>query len=540
MTPTPLYTEVTTSAKSTSEQLPHTFLNTEASVAVGSVLGEEASTSSTTETSALNETSNEVKNNSMAEVSVQKKNEEQTLNDDQELSHEILICDPLAVKLDGRRLIYISFVLQQIKNMDNDETLFERGFKDMIVVNERRHGLKSFITMQCQMCKTEMNLCTDPPGKNNMDINTSAVSGTMSTRGGHAQLEETLSTMNIPCMSYKTFTKYHDFVADGWKQTAQEEMSIAAKEAAEEAIKRGHVDVDGVPILTVVVDGAWTKSPGKFSKTCQIKRKRKVRLNRERRNKRPKAKHSLFTEKYQYQATDKNYGPNAQTPDLSENELKEHKYEFLVRLCLSKEQRDQLERNTRQQNESPKELEEKRKRMTASNFGKICKRRPTTSCKILVRDLLYGTMKSTQAMLYGPFHEELALKAAEQTIGRELNKCGMFVDNEYTYIAATPGLTSDGKGLVEIKFPLKIANIHPKQAAKDGMLEYLKVTDDRIEINRRHSYHYQIQGQLRVTGKEYCLFGVWSSKGIEVLEIHRDEDFWKKDIEPYLIRFYVD
>ncbi|KAJ8886591.1 hypothetical protein PR048_012803 [Dryococelus australis] len=95
---------------------------------------------------------------------------------------------------------------------------------------------------------------------------------------------------------------------------------------------------------------------------------------------------------------------------LSEIELKEQKEKFMTSLCLNKEQHNQLERNTRW------------KRVTASNFTRSAKRRPITSCKNLVHDLLYGTIKSTQAMLHEQFDKELGLKAAEQATGWEIKK----------------------------------------------------------------------------------------------------------------------
>jgi hypothetical protein len=63
-----------------------------------------------------------------------------------------------------------------------------------------------------------------------MDINTSAVSGTITTGGNHSQLEEFLSTLNVPPMSNKTFIKYEDKVRQGLIDTAAEEMKKAAEE----------------------------------------------------------------------------------------------------------------------------------------------------------------------------------------------------------------------------------------------------------------------------------------------------------------------
>ncbi|XP_039279476.1 uncharacterized protein LOC120350390 [Nilaparvata lugens] len=129
----------------------------------------------------------------------------------------------------------------------------------MVVVKERRIGLNSCITLKCKMCNEKKSLWTNFSNENTMDVNTSAVSGTISTGGGHAQLEEVMSSLDIPCMTYHTFRKYHDRVAEAWKETAAKSMEMAAEEEKREAIKRGDVDSDGVPLLTVVADGCWAK-----------------------------------------------------------------------------------------------------------------------------------------------------------------------------------------------------------------------------------------------------------------------------------------
>lgn len=37
-----------------------------------------------------------------------------------------------------------------------------------------------------------------------------------------------------------------------------------------------------------------------------------------------------------------------------------------------------------------------------------------------------------------------------------------------------------------------------------------------------------------------CDFVVYTTKGIHVQEIHRDDAFWKTKMEPFLLRFYKD
>ncbi|XP_039296120.1 uncharacterized protein LOC111058226 [Nilaparvata lugens] len=95
-------------------------------------------------------------------------------------------------KLEGRRIVDINSFIVQIQQID-DHLPFHCGFKDMVVVKERRIGLNSCITLKCKMCNEKKSLWTNFSNENTMDVNTSAVSGTISTGGGHAQLEEVMS-----------------------------------------------------------------------------------------------------------------------------------------------------------------------------------------------------------------------------------------------------------------------------------------------------------------------------------------------------------
>ncbi|KAJ8869546.1 hypothetical protein PR048_028537 [Dryococelus australis] len=92
-----------------------------------------------------------------------------------------------------------------------------------------------------------------------MDVNSSAVSATVSTGGGHAQLEEIMSTLNIPRLLSNTFKKYHDVLASEWEKAAQREMEEAVKLEIDEARHRGYTDSDGTPLLTVIADRSWGK-----------------------------------------------------------------------------------------------------------------------------------------------------------------------------------------------------------------------------------------------------------------------------------------
>lgn len=97
-----------------------------------------------------------------------------------------------------------------------------------------------------------------------------------------------------------------------------------------------------------------------------------------------------------------------------------------------------MELETRNQANNQKWFEERRKRLTASNFGKICKMRPYTSCKVMVHNIIYGSV-TTNATEYGKITEQMAIQTLNEYIEKPIIKCGLFVDKVVPYLAATPG-----------------------------------------------------------------------------------------------------
>ena len=56
---------------------------------------------------------------------------------------------------------------------------------------------------------------------------------------------------------------------------------------------------------------------------------------------------------------------------------------------ITKTQQAQIERSTRGQGKNPVWMQERRERLTASNFGRVAKMRATTSCQNTVVSILY-------------------------------------------------------------------------------------------------------------------------------------------------------
>jgi len=140
-------------------------------------------------------------------------------------------------------------------------------------------------------------------------------------------------------------------------------------------------------------------------------------------------------------APDSDYGLAEPLENIISNEdLNMKKNEFLEK--LSNVNRAELERITREQAYSQDWLNERKKRLTASNFGDICKMRSDTSCRKKVYSLLYKSHTSTKEMAHGIEMEPHARLKFENLSGRSVQLCGLFSEIEFPYLAATPGYYS--------------------------------------------------------------------------------------------------
>ncbi|KAJ8881520.1 hypothetical protein PR048_018002 [Dryococelus australis] len=98
------------------------------------------------------------------------------------------------------------------------------------------------------------------------------------------------------------------------------------------------------------------------------------------------------------------YGPDFDQPEDKE-ELQKKCEEFSLKL-----QRDKIMQETIGQSQNDKWHEMRRMCLTASNFGVVCKRKDTTPCCNLVRQLLYRPPIMTATMEYGRRNEYMAIK----------------------------------------------------------------------------------------------------------------------------------
>ncbi|XP_063223707.1 uncharacterized protein LOC134531760 isoform X3 [Bacillus rossius redtenbacheri] len=214
----------------------------------------------------------------------------------------------------------------------------------------------------------------------------------------------------------------------------------------------------------------YERSPGKYVKRLENKRKAVLEIPRNNAKKRKTISLKVIS------SQDKHYGPCAQKPDLTVDDYEEAKSMFLKNLPATAEQREELERGTLLQRDSGRWKEVRRKLLTASNFGSVCRRLPYTPCDKLVVSMLYGNF-DTDAMLWGRENEMNAIQEVEKILSVKIKPCGLFVDPEHSFLGATPDGTVDSDGLVEVKCPSSAKEISPDDAILSRKFTFWNVKD---------------------------------------------------------------
>lgn len=120
----------------------------------------------------------------------------------------------------------------------------------------------------------------------------------------------------------------------------------------------------------------------------------------------------------------------------------------------------------------------------------------------------------------------------ERQLDINIEPCGLFIDKTYPFIGATPdGLVEDDV-IVEVKCPISSFKIGIDAAIKTNKIQIYKYNkENKIrQINTNSNWYYQVQGQLHVTQRKTCIFGIWSGEHnpVQTEYIHRDDEFWKK------------
>ncbi|XP_031350061.1 uncharacterized protein LOC116175858 [Photinus pyralis] len=129
----------------------------------------------------------------------------------------------------------------------------------MEVLSEKIEGFQSKISFKCNVCNIVQIVNTENPNKKDFPTNCAVVAGAISIGVGYSQINEFVSCLNIPNMSNATYLRYHSNLSKNIHDENIKLMNTAAQEERRLAVESGHVSEQGVPIIPVIVDGAWSK-----------------------------------------------------------------------------------------------------------------------------------------------------------------------------------------------------------------------------------------------------------------------------------------
>lgn len=280
-------------------------------------------------------------------------------------------------------------------------------------------------------------------------------------------------------------------------------------------------------------------SPGKYLKSFTKTNQRDQKNSRKRKLVFAKNKNEKNESKRSC-GPDRHYGLMELEDDLPPSIFENKKVTFLSDLYKDPAAIAELERKTLGQSGNNVWRVERRQRVTASVFGKICKMRINTSCLSTIKSMLYSDFAGSVATRYGRDSEPLAVSAFEAATDLIVENCGLFIDEAKCFLAASPDGIVGHDTIIEIKCPFTAANLTPTEAILSGKIKYCELREGKLFLKRKHDYFFQVQGQLHVTRRLFCYFVVWTPLGVMFERIERDDQFWQNKMDKPLETFYME
>ncbi len=147
--------------------------------------------------------------------------------------------------------------------------LAAKGEAPVLLLGEvQRLGMASILHSTCQGCGQIFSFCSSPKvkgkGKERFEVNLRAVWAQMSTGGGCSRLNETAATLGMPGLQQCTFSDLENQIGDWWGEVLKAEMLEAGMEERRLAEERNEYH-EGIPAITVIIDGGWSKMAHKHS-----------------------------------------------------------------------------------------------------------------------------------------------------------------------------------------------------------------------------------------------------------------------------------
>ena len=154
----------------------------------------------------------------------------------------------------------------------------------------------------------------------------------------------------------------------------------------------------------------------------------------------------------------------------------------------------------------------------------------------LANTILHPPKLKCEAVIYGRTQEENAAKKFSEITGLDVLPCGLFIDKNYSYLAASPDGLVGQDALLEVKCPY--TQRESKISTAPHLFPMLENKDGQLTLKTNHDHYYQIQGQLNICKKKFCYYVIYTSVDIHVEKIPVDCKFFAEKMLPQLTEFW--
>lgn len=149
-------------------------------------------------------------------------------------------------------------------------------------------------------------------------------------------------------------------------------------------------------------------------------------------------------------------------------------------------------------------FKERQGKLTASMFGAAAGLGPGSRQQAWRRFFNLEVFQGNEATDWGEKHEPVALDAYKVATGEVAELVGFVPHPTLPWLGGSPDFLVGSTGLGEIKCPFN-QELYPE------IPPY---------------YMAQMQGQLQVTGREWCDFVCWTPALMSVRRVHRSNEYW--------------
>ena len=242
-------------------------------------------------------------------------------------------------------------------------------------------------------------------------------------------------------------------------------------------------------------------------------------------------------------------------PDFSEvcKHLPSQDYAPFVQnhLYNTKQQMVDIERNTRGQSDCTLWFEQRRSRLTASNFGSVMSIFPKSHLQKVLSPAT-NQSKMPESCLWGKTNEQIAiakyleqLKSDEKSV-TACTQCGLFINTETPWLGASPDCLLHGPneemplGLGEVKCPSSKKDMTISEACQDSSFFLAAPSDKQSKptLKHNHNYYIQVQGLMAACKVKWADFIVYTKQETFTERIYFNAELWYKTMLPELTSFY--